>query len=146
MRRAMMLSSASANGISAAGSAGSRPSSSRRRSTARPSRMLSAPITVPIAVSRNTGAMASWITPAISGMCVSAATPQSTKRPRLWGARVGRRPGARAALLLLGLRLLLRRRAGPFVLAAEGRRGAYGHEAGDDQLAVDVALGDEVEH
>src|SRR5258708_12978786 len=45
----------------------------RRRSTARPSRLFSAVISVPIAVSRNTGATASWITRVMSAICVSIA-------------------------------------------------------------------------
>src|SRR5262245_11937631 len=56
---------------------GSCASSSLRRSTARPRRILSAPMTVPTAVSMNTGAIASWITPAISGTCGSNATRRS---------------------------------------------------------------------
>src|SRR4051812_45665826 len=52
-----------------------RSSRSRRRSTARPSRMLSALMSVPTAVSMKTGATASWMTAAISGMCGSYAKP-----------------------------------------------------------------------
>src|ERR1700756_1108244 len=48
-----------------------RSCSTRRRSTTRPSRTLSAPMSVPIAVRRNTGATASWMTRVMSAMCVS---------------------------------------------------------------------------
>src|SRR5437773_6452718 len=71
MRRAMVCSSSRAEGSSASLMCASIPSSSRRRSTARPRRMLSAAMIVPIAVSRNTGATTSWITAEISGTCGS---------------------------------------------------------------------------
>src|SRR6185503_1885791 len=158
MRRAIVASSSCAEGSSACGMAGTSSSSSRRRSTARPSRMLSALITVPTAVSMKTGAIASWITPAISGTWGSNATPAVYGTTRLLRAgrldRAGRRrraaAGAAAGLLLglllrLHLLLLLVSLARLLVLAGDRDRGAGGDHAGEDPLRFQPGA-EEVEH
>src|SRR3990167_2676052 len=71
MRRAICASSASSS--CDPGSACLLSSSARRRSTARPRRMFNVARMVPTAVSMNTGATASWMTPVIPGMCGSTA-------------------------------------------------------------------------
>src|SRR3990172_12560223 len=76
MRRAMVAISSRAAPSSSSDIFASLRSRLRRRSTARPSRKLSAAMMVPTAVSRKTGATASWITEAISGRWVSTATAQ----------------------------------------------------------------------
>src|SRR5437867_7422792 len=158
MRRAMTSSSALADSASAGGIEERLSSSTRRRSTARPRRMLSAAITVPIAVRRNTGATASWITPEISGTCAPNAMNQSNQKQqgRAYGlgptlpvagqrgeslrtsllqfARAGIRHRRRAVLRLLrrdGV-LLLQLGRGALVFARHGGGGADGHDTGND--------------
>src|SRR5260221_11273158 len=74
MRSAMVSSSSRTASSSSSVIFGRRRSRLRRRSTARPSRKLSAAMMVPTAVSRNPGATASWITEEISGRWFSSAT------------------------------------------------------------------------
>src|SRR5512139_3069760 len=82
MRLPTCASSARAAPASSAGMARRRSSSTRRRSTARPSRALSALIRVPTAVSRKTGATTSWMTCRMSGTCDST-WGSSSRRPLL---------------------------------------------------------------
>src|SRR4249920_1657547 len=148
MRRAMTASSSRAEGCSSSDILASLDSRSRRRSTARPSRMLSAAITVPIAVSRKTGATASWMTVKISGTWGSNATSQSSEKPpllllagirrRLWA----RRRGAGRLLSLLLLQLV----GGFLVLRADGGGRADRDQPGDHPLRVDVVQRKGVQH
>src|SRR5512138_1325369 len=155
MRRAMTASSSRAESCSSSAILASLASRSRRRSTARPSRMLSAAITVPIAVSRKTGATASWMTPKISGTWGSKSTSQSSENraagpAALFLAGIGRRLGARRRRSAAGgllLRLLLLQLVGRFpVLAAEGSGRAERDQAGDHPLRVDVVQRKRVQH
>src|SRR5258707_5676791 len=73
MRCAMVASSSRTASSSSAVIFERRRSRLRRRSTARPRRKLSAAISVPTAVSMNTGATASWVTEVISGRWLSSA-------------------------------------------------------------------------
>src|SRR5262245_21488472 len=66
MRRISNATSACASSIMAGSSFGMAAASTRRRSTERPRRATSTPMIVPTDVSRNTGAIASWMTCAIS--------------------------------------------------------------------------------
>src|SRR5512144_1623751 len=80
MRLATCASSARGAPASSAGMARSLSSRTRRRSTARPSRALSALIRVPTAVNRKTGATTSWMTCRMSEACDSTGGWSSRRR------------------------------------------------------------------
>src|SRR5688572_11985492 len=144
MRRAMTSSSSRADATSACGMCGSLASRSRRRSTARPRRALSAATMVPTAVSMNTGATASWMTPEISWAWTARAMARSLARLRaapdgsaghygLVAVRRGRWRGSVVDLLLLLLLVLL---LGTPVLAIYHHGGGRSQGAGHDPLPL----------